>query len=239
MEATERTARRVVLVTGGNRGIGREVCRQLAAAGHRVILSARSRAKAEEAAGETGIDTDRVIPLELDVTDPGQARRAAGRVRDQAGGLDVLVNNAGIDYDTDQDVLTADLDRARRVLETNTLGAWRMAQVFLPLLRESDHPRIVNVSSQSGALSSQTGSAPAYSLSKAALNALTLQLASRLEGEEILVNAVCPGWVRTEMGGPGAPRSVEEGAASVIWAVTLPDDGPTGGFFRDGERLEW
>jgi NAD(P)-dependent dehydrogenase (short-subunit alcohol dehydrogenase family) len=155
------------------------------------------------------------------------------------GKLDVLVNNAAILYDSWQRAASADLETVREAFETNTLGAWRMCQAFLPLLRQSEHARVVNVSSESGSLSSMGGGTPAYSVSKAALNALTRMLADELSAARILVNSVCPGWVATEMGGPGAPRTVGEGAAGIVWAATLPDDGPTGGFFRDGEPLSW
>lgn len=151
----------------------------------------------------------------------------------------MLVNNAAILYDSWQRAENANLDTVREAFETNTLGVWRMCQAFIPLLRKSGHARIVNVSSESGSLTVMGGGTPAYSVSKAALNALTHMLADELRASHILVNSVCPGWVATEMGGSDAPRTVEEGAASVIWAATLPDDGPTGGFFRDGQPLAW
>lgn len=230
----------IALVTGGNRGIGREVCRQLASDhDFTVILTARNSKDAQEAADalqDEGLD---VVPEQLDVTVPASVQAAKNEINERFGQLDALVNNAGTDYDTDQEVLSADLDRVRNTFETNTLGPWRVAQAFLPLLRESPSGRIVNVSSGAGALDSLTGGTPGYSLSKAGLNALTLMMASRLEDDGILVNAVGPGWVRTRMGGSEANRSVEEGARSVVWGVTIPDDGPTGGFFRDGEPIDW
>jgi len=234
----------VSLVTGANRGIGREVCRQLAADhGHDVFLTARDRDNAETAAealrSDGGLGEGRLTPLQLDVTDTGSVAAAAEAVREQRGRLDALVNNAGIDYDTDQRVVTADLSRVRSALDTNTLGPWRGVQALLPLLRESSNARIVNVSSGSGAWGSLGSSTPGYSLSKAALNALTVMMAAALKDDGILVNAVGPGWVRTRMGGQDANRSVEEGARSVVWGATLPEDGPTGGFFRDGERIDW
>jgi len=150
----------------------------------------------------------------------------------------VLVNNAAILYDTWQHAVDADLAQVREALETNLFGAWSMVRAFLPLLRRSRHARVVNVSSEAGSLATMGGGTPAYRLSKAALNALTRMLAAELGTERILVNAVCPGWVATDMGGRGG-RPVAEGAASVVWAATLPDDGPTGGFFRDGRPLAW
>jgi NAD(P)-dependent dehydrogenase (short-subunit alcohol dehydrogenase family) len=230
---------RVALVTGANRGIGLEVTRQLALRGFTAILGARDAPKGERAASSLEQDGLKVIPVPLDVTD-GQTIEAAKRlVEERFGKLDVLVNNAAALYDEWQRAENANLDTVREAFETNTLGAWRMCQAFIPLLRKSKHARIVNVSSESGSLAVMGGGTPAYSVSKAALNALTRMLADELRSDRILVNSVCPGWVATEMGGPSAPRTVEEGAASVIWAAMLPGDGPTGGFFRDGEPLAW
>ena len=223
----------VSLVTGGNRGIGREVCRQLAARGHTVILTARSAEAADEAAQPIG-----ATPLQLDVTDAASVAAAMREVEARYGHLDVLVNNAAISYDTWQRAVTADLAVVREAAETNLYGPWLMVQEFLPLLRRSAHPRIVNVSSEAGSLTGMGGGTPAYTASKVALNALTRMLAAELRGDGILVNAVCPGWVATDMGGPGG-RPVADGAASVAWAAVLPDSGPTGGFFRDGKPLPW
>jgi NAD(P)-dependent dehydrogenase (short-subunit alcohol dehydrogenase family) len=159
-------------------------------------------------------------------------------VQAELGRCDALANNAAIDYDTDARATTADLARVHRALETNLFGAWRTALAFLPLLRRSPHPRLVNVSSGGGSIASMGAGTPAYSVSKAALNALTRILAAELRADRVLVNAVCPGWVATDMGGAGG-RPVEDGAASVVWAVLLGDDGPTGGFFRDGRPVDW
>jgi NAD(P)-dependent dehydrogenase (short-subunit alcohol dehydrogenase family) len=223
----------ISLVTGGNRGIGQEVCRQLAASGHTVILTARSAQAAVAAARPVAAD-----PLQLDVTDPDSVTAAARQVRARYGHLDVLVNNAAIAYDTWQRAATADLAVVREAAETNLYGPWLMVQEFLPLLRRSEHPRIVNVSSEAASFGEMDGGTPAYTASKVGLNALTRMLAADLRGDKILVNAVCPGWVATDMGGPGG-RPVTDGAASVVWAALLPDSGPTGGFFRDGRPLRW
>ena len=223
----------ISLVTGANRGIGREVCRQLAELGHTVILTARDPGAAAEAAQAV-----RAEPMRLDVTDRASVADAAQWTRQRYGKLDVLVNNAAITYDTWQRAVTADLAVVREAAETNLYGPWLMVQEFLPLLRNSDHPRIVNVSSEAASLAGMGGGTPAYTASKVALNALTRMLADELRRDRILVNAVCPGWVATDMGGPGG-RPVAEGAASVVWAATLPDSGPTGGFFRDGRPLPW
>jgi NAD(P)-dependent dehydrogenase (short-subunit alcohol dehydrogenase family) len=228
----------VAVVSGGNRGIGLETCRQLADRGFDVVLGSRDVDKGRRAAEGLGTTTGRVLPFQLDVADAESVRRLADDVASELGGADVLVNNAAILYDTWARGVDADLDEVHDAMEVNLFGAWRMAEAFIPLLRRSEHGRIVNVSSQGGSLASMSGGAPAYSISKAALNALTRVLAAELRRDEILVNSICPGWVATDMGGPGG-RPVEEGAASVVWGALLPDDGPTGGFFRDGRPLPW
>jgi len=226
----------IALVTGANRGIGLEVVRQLAQRGFTAVLGSRDPEKGgAAAAGLAGLEVD---ARRLDVDDGDSVREVARELDEAYGRLDVLVNNAAILYDTWESGVDADLDMVHEALETNLFGAWRTIQACLPLLRRSEHGRIVNVSSGSGSLNSMGAGTPAYSVSKAALNALTRILAAELRRDRILVNAVCPGWVATDMGGPGG-RPVEQGAASVMWAVLLPDDGPTGGFFRDGRPVEW
>jgi NAD(P)-dependent dehydrogenase (short-subunit alcohol dehydrogenase family) len=201
----------VALVTGGNRGIGLEVCRQLADRGYDVVLGSRDEAKGQAAArGIAGANGSAVVS-QLDVSDPESVERARELVASRFGRLDALVNNAAALYDTWQNAVTADLEQVHAALESNTLGPWRLV------------------------LGAGT---PAYRVSRTALHALTRMLAAELRRDRILVNAVCPGWVATDMGGPGG-RPVAKGAASVVWAVVLPDDGPTGGFFRDGRRLDW
>ena len=229
---------RIALVTGANRGIGVEVCRQLAQRDFVVLLTARDAAKAGRAAKK--LSSGKVEPLALDVADARSIQNAAAEVASRYGVLDVLVNNAGINYDTRETVENADINgKVIETITTNLLGPWRVCKAFLPLLRKSRAGRIVNVSSESGSLAEMGTGPPAYQVTKAALNALTRTLAAELRGSHILVNAVCPGWVATDMGGAGAPRSVNEGAAGIVWAATLPDDGPTGGFFRDGKPLPW
>jgi NAD(P)-dependent dehydrogenase (short-subunit alcohol dehydrogenase family) len=217
----------IAVITGANRGIGLEVARQLAARGDTAVLTARDPAKAQAAAEQVSARA-----AQLDVTDPDSVARFAESV----GEVDALVNNAAINYDTWERATTADLDVVRGTLDTNLLGAWRTTQALLPQLSRSEHPRIVNVSSGSGQLSDMGGGTPAYRVSKTALNALTRMLAAELPRAR--VNSVCPGWVATDMGGAGG-RPVSDGAKSVIWAIDVPDDGPTGGFFRDGQRLPW
>ena len=228
----------VAVVSGGNRGIGREVVRQLAERGFTVILGARDPLAGERAASElvaAGLD---VRPQRLDVTDQSTVDSLAALLRNEYGRVDALVNNAAIHYDTWQQAASADLEVVQQAWDTNVLGAWRLSIGLLALLRSSARGRIVNVSSEAGSLASMGGGTPAYRASKVALNALTRMLAAELRGDGILVNSVCPGWVASDMGGPGG-RPVADGAASVTWAVELPDDGPTGGFFRDGRPLPW
>lgn len=226
----------VALVTGGNRGLGLEVSRQLAARGYRVLLGARDLDAGASAAAAIGGANVRAV--RLDVASDVDVEHCRTLVERDYGRLDVLVNNAAVHYDSTQTVLTADLRIVREALETNVIGAWRVAQMGAPLMRRQRHGRIVNVSSEAGAFHDLRADAPAYRASKAALNALTVMMADALRGSGVLVNAVCPGWVATDMGGPGG-RPVAEGAAGIVWAATLPDDGPTGGFFRDGRPLDW
>jgi NAD(P)-dependent dehydrogenase (short-subunit alcohol dehydrogenase family) len=223
---------RAALITGGARGLGVEVCRQLAQAGMQVWCAARELERAERVADTLRADGD-VRAAKLDVADESSIITLAGQLER----LDVLVNNAAIDYDTDARALTIDLDRVRRDLETNLFGAWRVAQAFSEPLRAGRHGRLVNVSSGAGQISEMGAGTPAYSISKLALNGLTRMLADELRSDGVLVNAVCPGWTATDMGGGGRP--VAEGARSITWACLLPDDGPTGGFFRDGQPLPW
>ena len=229
----------IALITGANRGIGFEVCRQLAKRNFIVLLTSRDTAKASIAAKKLA-NMGTVEPLALDVANARSIKKAAAEVASRYGSLDVLVNNAGINYDTWETVENADINgTVMETITTNLLGSWRVCQAFLPLLRKSRWGRIVNVSSESGSLAEMGAGPPAYQVTKAALNALTRTLAGEVRDARILVNAVCPGWVATDMGGAGAPRSVNEGAASIVWAATLPDNGPTGGFFRDGKPLPW
>jgi NAD(P)-dependent dehydrogenase (short-subunit alcohol dehydrogenase family) len=225
----------VAVVTGGNRGIGLEVCRQLAELDFDVVLGSRDEEKGARAANAL---PGSVCVRQLDVADQRSVDAAAAWVGERYGRCDALVNNAAIEYDTDARAVTADLDRVHRAFETNLFGAWRTTLALLDLLRASPRGRIVNVSSEGGSLASMGAGTPAYHTSKAALNALTRTLAAELRRDGILVNAICPGWTATDMGGYGG-RPVEEGAASVVWAITLPDDGPTGGFFRDGRPVPW
>jgi NAD(P)-dependent dehydrogenase (short-subunit alcohol dehydrogenase family) len=229
----------VALVTGANRGIGREVSRQLAERGYEVLLSARDGEKAEQAAREVAQATGaRVRALKLDVSDAKSIEQAAAQVHRDPGRLDVLVNNAGVGTDWGVSGTEPDFDAIAGALNTNFYGAYRLTVALLDLLRESEHPRIVNVSSGMGGISEMGGWSPGYRVSKAALNAMTRILSTELKEQSVLVNSACPGFVNTDMGGQfGAKKSVEDGAAGIVWLATLPDDGPTGGFFRDGKAI--
>jgi NAD(P)-dependent dehydrogenase (short-subunit alcohol dehydrogenase family) len=232
--------RSVALVSGSNRGIGREVARQLAELGHHVIVTARDPAAAERAAEELSEGGRLSLqPEQLDVADPRSVERLRKRLLAEPGRLDVLVNNAGVMGEVATNVADAPLDDAHHTMETNLFGAWRLTQALLPLLRRSAGARIVNVSSGAGQLSDMNGGYPGYRISKTALNALTRILSNEEGRNGMLVNAMCPGWVRTDMGGSAAPRSVEEGADTAVWLATLPDGGPTGGFFRNREPIPW
>jgi NAD(P)-dependent dehydrogenase (short-subunit alcohol dehydrogenase family) len=220
---------RVALVSGASRGIGAEIARELAADhGFLVFAGARDPGDVDAAQG--------IEAVRLDVTDQDAIDAARERIEGDPGRLDVLVNNAGITGPWRDRATEEDLEQAHTVLETNLFGAWRLTQAMVPLLRRSDDARIVNVSSGAGQLSDMNGGYPSYRMSKAALNALTRILANEEGG--IRTNSVCPGWVRTDMGGRGAPRSVEEGADTAVWLATDPDVG-SGGFFRNRRPIPW
>jgi NAD(P)-dependent dehydrogenase (short-subunit alcohol dehydrogenase family) len=236
---SEQSNNGVALVTGANRGIGLEVARQLAARQYEVLLSARDGEKARAAASELARSTGGAVhALTLDVAVPASIEAAAERVRADPGRLDVLVNNAGVGSDFGVSGTAPDFDAMAVALNTNFYGAYRLTIALLELLRESEHPRIVNVSSGMGGITEMGGWSPGYRVSKAALNAMTRILSAELNEQGFLVNSACPGFVNTDMGGPmGAKKTVQDGAAGVVWLATLPDDGPTGGFFRDGAPI--
>jgi NAD(P)-dependent dehydrogenase (short-subunit alcohol dehydrogenase family) len=230
----------VALVTGANRGLGREVARQLAAGGHTVILTARDADSARIAADELGRDKLDVRWHSLDVNDDESAREAAAWVAERFGRLDALVNNAGILPEAEDAGIFDVPDQALiDAFTTNALGPFRVTRAFSALLRQNPRACVVNVSSGMGSVSEMGPGYPAYRASKSALNALTRVLAHELGPAGVKVNAVCPGWVRTAMGGPRAPRTHQQGAAGIVWAATLPQDGPSSGFFRDGKPIAW
>src|SRR6266850_2040908 len=229
---------KTVLVTGANKGIGYEVARQLAAKGFHPFVGARNAKAGRKAADEIAKKCGKAIFLEIDVADNDSVTTAAREFSNIEDHLDVLVNNAGIIVEGDSAILEISDDLFRNTLETNTLGALRVTRAFAPLLRESKAPRVINVSSGGGQLTGGAdGWAPAYCISKTALNGVTTQLAAALP--KFAVNSVCPGWVRTEMGGENASRSVEEGADAIVWlAADAPQD-LTGKFLRDRKEIPW
>jgi len=232
--------KRLAVITGANKGIGFEICRQLARKGLRVLLTsrdARKGVKAQKILLQENLD---VLFHELDVTVLSSVQAFTKYVKREHGGVDALVNNAGIMMDSSAtSILREREDVFHATLETNFFGALRMCQGLLPLMRKRGYGRVVNLSSGLGQLADMGDGNAAYRMSKTALNALTRMVASATEQQDILVNSMCPGWVRTDMGGPQASRSVEKGAQTAVWLATLPGGGPTGGLFRDKKTIPW
>jgi NAD(P)-dependent dehydrogenase (short-subunit alcohol dehydrogenase family) len=242
------TEQRIALVTGANKGIGFEVAQQLARKGFHLFLGARNREAGEaavqklkrKAEKEDSENTGRgeITFLKIDVSKPDSIRRAAEEFSRKSDRLDTLVNNAGILLDDDKDILTVTPELFETTLRTNTVGALLVSQAFVPFLKKSGAPRIVNVSSGGGQLTDGAeGWAPAYCISKTALNGVTVQLAAALP--KFAVNSVCPGWVRTDMGGSNATRSVAEGASGVVWLAADAPQNQTAKFWRDRKVIPW
>ncbi|HEX2827220.1 MAG TPA: SDR family oxidoreductase [Burkholderiales bacterium] len=233
-------AARIALVSGGNRGIGYAICRALAQAGLTVVLTARDAAKGKAAIKALQEDGLTVDFQRLDVTSCRSIRSCVAAVADRHGRIDVLVNNAGVLLDSrGSRFLDTALETYRDTLEANLLGPLQLAQAVVPLMKAHRYGRIVNLSSGLGQLSEMGSGTPAYRISKTALNALTRILAAEFRENNVLVNSMCPGWVRTGMGGESAPRTPEQAADTALWLATLPDDGPTGGLFRDRKEVAW
>jgi NAD(P)-dependent dehydrogenase (short-subunit alcohol dehydrogenase family) len=235
----EMNTSKTALITGANRGIGFEVARQLAEKGFHVFLTARRREAGEKAAAALQKDGAKASFVELDVSDPESLARAAQEVAATVDHLDVLVNNAAILEDEHLSVLEISAELMQRTLTVNTTGPLLVAQTFYPLLAKSDFGRVINVSSGAGALGEMGTYSPAYSISKTALNAVTVQLANAFRRKGIAVNSVCPGWVRTDMGGRYAPRSVAQGANTIVWLATEAPKSLTGKFLRDRKVIQW
>ena len=233
-------AKRVAIVTGANRGIGFEIARQLISENVFVVAGCRDAAKCEATAEKLRSAGDNVAAHVLDVNDTHSVRAFVESVVRNAGAPSILVNKAGV-FPEERGAKLTDLSTAywRMTFETNLFGAMRMCREVVPHMQKLRYGRVVNVSSGAGQISTMSTYAPAYSISKAALNAFTRIVAATYRDRGVLANAVDPGWVRTDMGGPSAPRSPEQGAGTIVWLATLPDDGPTGGFFRDRRSIEW
>ncbi|MBF0571423.1 MAG: SDR family oxidoreductase [Candidatus Omnitrophica bacterium] len=231
---------RVVVVTGGNRGIGHEICRQLAKLDLMVVLTSRHEKDGLEAVTNFNKNEFPVRFCPLDVTNPSQILELTDFLTKEFGRCDCLVNNAGIFLDNqDGNFFNTDVATVRQTMETNVYGPYLLCQALLPLMRKNNYGRIVNISSGLGQLNDMGGGYLAYRMSKTAINVITRVLAVELAGTNILVNSMCPGWVKTRMGGSGATRSVEEGADTAVWLSTLPDGGPSGKLFRDRKEVSW
>ena len=233
-------ARKIAIVTGGNRGIGREIARQLMKADVFVVIGCRSEPKCAMAVDELTGEGANIAGFPLDVNDTKSVKRFVDHVEKHHGAPSILVNNAGVyPESTESKVVDTPTSVWRETFETNLFGAVRMCRDVVPLMKRLRHGRIVNMSSGLGQLHQMGEGSPAYRVSKAALNALTRTLASEVAGSGILVNSMSPGWVKTDMGGENAPRTVEEGADTAVWLCLLPSNGPTGQFFRDRKPIPW
>ena len=231
---------RVAIVTGGNRGIGLEICRQLARAGIQAVLTSRDAARGKAACKALTGSGLSVVWHKVDVTSARSIKALAAFIEKDFGRADILVNNAGVMLDArGTRFLDSKLETYRATFDTNVWGALSLTQALLPLMKKRNYGRIVNLSSGLGQLSTMGNDTPAYRMSKTALNALTCIVAAETKSSNVLVNAACPGWVRTDMGGASAPLSVAQGADTPVWLATLPDDGPTGGYFRDRRPVAW
>ncbi len=241
---------KVALITGANRGIGLEICRQLAQQNIQVILTSRDTLKGQAAVDKLAMDN--IVFRQLDVTDEKSILDTKAWVQQQYGRLDILVNNAGIFPDVagsaseaggaSSSIFNVGIDKVREAMETNLYAPLRLCQVFIPMMIEQNYGRVVNVSSGMGQLSDMDGCCPGYRTSKTALNAVTRAFAAELKltkTDNVLINSVCPGWVRTDMGGSQADRDVQQGAEGIVWLATLVEDNISGGFFRDKQRIDW
>lgn len=228
--------KKIALVTGGNRGIGFQICKDLGKVGFHVILAARNEVKGLQAVEELRKNGASIDFIKLDVSDIESVKRASLKFKERYSNLDVLINNAGISIDRD-DILQLKNEVFLETINTNAFGAFYVSQNFAQYLKEGG--KIINMSSDLGSLNKMGGYAAAYSISKAMLNAITIQFASVLSARSISVNSVSPGWVKSDMGGSSAPRSLEEGASTVLWLANLKDNVPTGKFYKDKHEIPW
>ena len=230
---------RVAVVTGANRGMGLEACQQLAQLGYHVVLTSRDQRRGEQATQSLVRQGLSVTYHALEVTDPVSVKQLQQTLETRFGGADVLINNAAVYPDEGRSILEVELELVHATLETNFFGPLALCQALVPGMIRRGYGRVVNVSSGGGQLATMGDFAPSYAVSKAALNALTRMVADAAREANVLVNSVDPGWVRTQMGGPGAPRSIKQGVETIVWLATLPDGGPTGGFFHDRKPIPW
>ncbi len=240
------TKNKVAVVTGGNRGIGMEICRQLAKEGILVILTSRDESKGMAVCQQLQKEEFPVRYHPLDVDHAASIGALARFMEKEFGRCDILVNNAGIFPDVSAEkaseissIFKTKIETIQKAMTTNVYGPFLMCQALVPLMKKNNFGRIVNISSGMGQLTYMNGGYPGYRISKTAVNALTRIFSEELLDSNIIVNSMCPGWVKTEMGGSGATRGVEEGADTALWLATLPDDGPRGKFFRDRKVIEW
>jgi len=237
--STNLNRKKIALVTGANRGIGNEICRQLANKDIFVILTARDLKKGEAATKKIDSSGTRIVFYQLDVANVESIEQIKTFVEEKFGKLDILINNAAIYIDGSSSATSVNPDIVRQSFETNVMGPLMLCQAFIPLMRKNRFGRIVNISSGMGAFSSLGGGYAGYRISKTALNAMTKILAAEVAGKNISINSMCPGWVRTDMGGIAASRNVEKGAETAIWLALQPDGGPNGKFFRDKKEIPW
>jgi NAD(P)-dependent dehydrogenase (short-subunit alcohol dehydrogenase family) len=231
---------RIAVVTGANRGIGLEISRQLAQLGIHVVLTARSAAKAAMGCQKLKDEGLNVAYHPCDVTDVTAVQILRDFVKKNYGAADILVNNAGVMLDPKGGSASEmSPDVLHNTMATNVYGPAMLCRALVPLMKEKSYGRIVNLSSGLGQLSESGRGTPAYRISKTALNSFTRTLAAELADTNILVNSMCPGWVKSDMGGANAPRTLAQGAETAVWLATIGDDGPRGGFFRDKQPLAW
>ena len=230
---------RIALVTGANRGIGMEICRQLARTGARVLLGSRDKTRGKNAAAQLVSEGLDVEPCQLDVSQEESIQECIDAIQRDRGRLDILVNNAGIMMEDDDADPRRQLEIVRETMQTNVYGPLLLSELAIPIMKSRRYGRIVNLSSGMGSLNEMGAGYIAYRMSKAGINVVTRVLASETQGMGIFVNSVDPGWVQTAMGGRGATRTVAKGAETAVWLATLPDDGPTGAFFRDRKAIAW